>query len=152
MPMKDTSLSISLRQATSADSDFAYHVKKIALGEYVKRTYGKWDEAFQRRFHARQWEPAGTQIIAADGTDVGWIWFTHHADHISVDGIYILPQHQGRGIGTYLLTRLGSDATRVGKVVRLWVMKVNPAVEFYKQRGFSIISETETHWHMEAQA
>jgi ribosomal protein S18 acetylase RimI-like enzyme len=150
--MKDTSLSIALRQATLTDSDFAYHVKKVALGEYVKKTYGRWDEAFQRRFHDRQWEPAGTQIIVTDGTDVGWVWFTRHAGHISVDGIYILPQHQGCGIGTYLLTRLRNEAIRTGKAVRLWVMKVNPAVEFYKHLGFSVMGETETHWHMEAQA
>jgi ribosomal protein S18 acetylase RimI-like enzyme len=150
--MKDTSLSIVLRQATPADSDFAYHVKKVALGEYVKKTYGRWDEAFQRSFHERQWEPAGTQMIVVNGTDVGWVWCTHHADHLSVDGIYILPQYQGRGIGTYLLTRLRNDALRAEKAVRLWVMKVNPAVEFYKHRGFSVMGETETHWHLEAQA
>jgi hypothetical protein len=32
------------------------------------------------------------------------------------------------------------------------VMKINPAFRFYKQLGFSVIGETETHWHMEAKA
>jgi GNAT superfamily N-acetyltransferase len=145
-------LLISLRPATPADSDFAYQVKKVALGDYVKKTYGRWDEVFQRQFHDRQWQPAGTQIVVASGTDAGGVWCTAHSDHISVDGIYLLPQHQGRGIGTYLLSRLRDEAFRVGKSVRLWVMKVNPAFKFYKQVGFSVIGETETHWHMEAKA
>jgi ribosomal protein S18 acetylase RimI-like enzyme len=152
MPMDDTNLSTSRRQATLTDSDLAYQVKKLALGEYVKQTYGGWDEAFQRRFHDRRWAPAGTQIVAVKGMDVGWVWCTHHADHISVDGIYILPQHQGHGIGTYLLSCLRSEAVSVGKAVQLWVMKRNPAFEFYKRVGFSVIGETETHWHMEAKA
>ena len=148
--MDETNLSISLRQATLTDSDFAYQVKKTALGEYVKKTYGEWDEAFQRRFHDRQWEPAGTQIVVVNGIDVGWVGCTQQADHIYIDGIYILPQHQGRGIGTYLLTRLRDEAYSVGKSVRLWVMKINPAFEFYKRAGFSVIGEKETHRHMEA--
>src|SRR5919204_6392253 len=85
--MDEINLSIALRQATLTDSDFAYQVKKTALGEYVKKTYGEWDEAFQRRFHDRQWEPAGTQIVVVNGIAVGWIWCTHHIDHISIDGI-----------------------------------------------------------------
>jgi hypothetical protein len=48
-------LFISLRPATPADSDFAYQVKKVALGGYVTKTYGRWDEVFQRQFHDRQW-------------------------------------------------------------------------------------------------
>lgn len=150
--MDATDLCIALRQATPADSDFAYQVKKVALGEYVQKTYGEWDEAFQRQFHDRQWQPAGTQVVVANGVDVGWIWCTVHSDHISVDGIYLLPQHQGRGIGTSLLTRLKDKAFRAGKSMRLWVMKVNPAFELYKRVGFSVIGEIETHWHMEAQA
>jgi hypothetical protein len=51
MPMAHTNLCISLRQATPADSAFAYQVKKVALGEYIKQTYGRWDGAFQREFH-----------------------------------------------------------------------------------------------------
>jgi len=38
---------ISLRQATYADSEFAYKVKKAALGKYVEKTYGEWNEEFQ---------------------------------------------------------------------------------------------------------
>ena len=94
-------LFISLRPATPADNDFAYQVKKVALGEYVKKMYGRWDEVFQRTFHDRQRQPAGTQIVVASGTDVGWVWCTAHSDHISVDGIYLLPQYQSRGIGTW---------------------------------------------------
>jgi ribosomal protein S18 acetylase RimI-like enzyme len=150
--MDETNLSISLRQAALTDSDFAYQVKKIALGNYVKKVYGEWDEVFQHRFHDRQWEPAGTQIVVVNGIDVGWVWCTHQADHINVDGIYIMPQYQGHSIGTYLLTRLRAEAYRVGKSVRLWVMKINPAFEFYKRAGFSVIGEKETHWHMEAKA
>jgi len=150
--MAHTNLCISLRQATHADSAFAYQVKKVALGEYIQQTYGRWDEAFQREFHDRQWDPAGTQIIVVNGVDAGWVWVTQHADYLRVDGIYLVPQYQGCGIGTDLLTRLKDEAFRAGKSVRLWVMKVNPAVAFYKQVGFSVIGETQTHWHMEALA
>jgi len=49
--MDGTNWRISLRQATHADSAFAYQVKKIALGEYIQQTYGRWDKAFQCEFH-----------------------------------------------------------------------------------------------------
>ena len=148
--MDETNVLVSLRQADPVDRDFAYEVKKVVLGEYVKKTYGRWDEAFQRRYHDRQWAPADTQIVVAEGCDVGWIWCTHHTDRISIDGIYILPHYQGRGIGTSLLTRLQEGAAEGGKSVRLWVMKINPAFDLYKRIGFSVIGEKETHWYMEA--
>ena len=145
-------MNITLRQATSADSQFCYCTKKSAHGENIVRTYGPWDEAFQRQFHEKQWKPEGVQILVVGRTDVGWIWSCHHADQIRIHGIYILPAHQRKGIGTFLVNRLREESVKTDKPVRLWVMKRNTAVEFYKKLGFAVIGQNKTHWAMEYRA
>ena len=40
-------IEITLQRATQEDLEFAFAVKKAALGDYVAKTHG-WDEAEQR--------------------------------------------------------------------------------------------------------
>ena len=63
--------------------------------------------------------------------------------------IYILPEYQNHGIGTYLIRQVIDNAHHEKKPVRLHVLKVNPAVGLYKRLGFRAISETDTHFVME---
>ena len=63
----------------------------------------------------------------------------------------ILPEQQGKGIGTHCMAAIRADAQKLGIPIRLQVMKVNPrALVFYKRNGFVEIGSTETHFQMEA--
>jgi len=138
---------VQLRQATPADSDFAYQVKKAALGEYVAKTWG-WDEEFQLEYHRKDFDPSVIQIMTVDDSDVGWVVFTRSDDEIQVNEIYILPEHQRQGIGSHLINQLLEEAQEKGVPVTLGVLKVNPARRFYEKLGFSVIGETDTHYRM----
>ena len=52
---------VALRKATQEDSGFAFEVKKVALGEYIRETYG-WDEEEQRRLHEQRFRPSATSV------------------------------------------------------------------------------------------
>ena len=68
-----------------------------------------------------------------------------------VNQVYVLPEHQGRGIGRVCMLAVMERAKGLGLPVRLQVMKVNPrAVAFYRRLGFTVTGETETHVRMEA--
>ena len=64
--------------------------------------------------------------------------------------IYILPEHQSRGIGTHLVSELLAGARAAGLAVRLRVLKGNPARRLYEKLGFTVTREIETHDYMEA--
>lgn len=56
--------------------------------------------------------------------------------------IYILPYMQGKGIGKLLMSEIISRMKERNKnILLLNVNRYNPAVDFYKKIGFSIISE-----------
>jgi ribosomal protein S18 acetylase RimI-like enzyme len=140
-------LNVTLRRATQRDSDFVFLVKKAALGEYVAQTWG-WDEGFQRQLHDREFDPRETQIIVESGVDVGWMMVVETDSEFRLQEIYLLPEHQDRGIGSHLIKGLLASALKGMKPVTLTVLKVNVrARELYERLGFATVGETE-HYHL----
>ena len=64
--------------------------------------------------------------------------------------LFVLPEHQGRGIGSEVLATVLDEARRAGLPVALQVLKSNPrAKAFYERHGFAVAGETETHHTLE---
>ncbi|WP_285498253.1 GNAT family N-acetyltransferase [Actinomadura sp. NBRC 104425] len=126
---------VGLRQATSEDGEFCYRLHKAAMKEYVDAIWG-WEERAQREYHERQYDPARWQVITAGGADVGMISVDRHADHIYLGRIEVLPEYQGRGIGTRLIRALVDEAERKGVPFVLDVLVVNRrAYALYQRLG-----------------
>ncbi len=127
---------IALRPATPADSEFCYELHKAAMRDYVTAIWG-WDEQVQRGFHTRGFDPAQWQIITADDEDVGMLAVEYRPDEIYLARIEVLPSHQGRGIGTGLISALASAARRKGQDLALDVLTVNHRAQaLYQRLGF----------------
>ena len=68
-----------------------------------------------------------------------------------IASIQLLPEHQGRGIGTSLINVFLDEARDQGNDVTLQVLKVNGrARQLYERLGFSTVAETDTHVLMKA--
>ena len=141
---------LSLRKAHASDSEFIFAVKEAAYREYVEEVWG-WDDKYQRERHNREFvSQEDFRIIRFRGTDVGFLITFSTPDTLKVNQIYILPEYQGRGIGSACLTRIIDDASREQKSVTLQVLKVNTrGVAFYQRLGFTIVGESSTHFQME---
>ena len=138
-----------LRKATSDDKEFAYRTKKAAFREYVEKVWG-WDEEEQRRIHERRFASGDFRVIEVEGTDVGILALVRRPDCVNVKQMFLLPEHQGRGIGTACVKRLIAEAAASALPLRLQVLKVNDrAVAFYRRLGFGSTGESDTHILME---
>ena len=147
-----TGVSVRLRQATARDSEFAYQVKKTTLGEYVRQVWG-WDEDEQRRMHRRRFASQAFQVIVAAGTDAGVLALSYEPDCLRVNQLLVLPEYQGRGVGTTCMRQVLEDAAGRRLPVRLQVLKVNhQAIEFYRRLGFRDAGADEIHIQMERPA
>jgi ribosomal protein S18 acetylase RimI-like enzyme len=126
---------LGLRPATDADHTFCFELHKAAMGEYVTAIWG-WDEATQREFFDRGWDPAITQIVTHDGEDIGILKLEEQVDtYLTL--IEIHPDHQSSGFGSRLIEDLAADAARRGRAVELDVLSVNTrAAAFYRRLGF----------------
>jgi ribosomal protein S18 acetylase RimI-like enzyme len=141
---------LTFRPATPADSALAYAIKKAALGPYIVQTFG-WDEAQQQVFHAEEFHPSSTHMLLASDQPIGW-FAAHCADSVFfIDHLYLLPSAQEHGIGTQVLHMLLETADAAGLVVRLDVLKVNPARRLYERCDFSIVGENAYFYHLERQ-
>jgi len=72
-------------------------------------------------------------------------------DEILLKEIEINPEFQNKGIGTYIIQNIINDAKKQTKPVILYVLKVNPAQKLYKELGFNIFKETDTHFIMKTE-
>ncbi len=141
--------SLTLRQATPTDSEFAYCVKRAALREYVEQVWG-WDEDEQRQLHEERFAAQDFRVINLAGTDVGIMAMVVVADCVKLNQLFVLPEHQGNGIGTQCMSLIMEEARRLGLPLRLGVLKVNQrALTFYQRLGFICTGETDTHVLME---
>jgi ribosomal protein S18 acetylase RimI-like enzyme len=112
------------------------------MGAYVTAIWG-WEDTAQREFHDRGFDPDRWQIITADGVDVGILIVEHRPAEVYLARIEIHPDHQGKGIGTYLIHRLLDDVRRRDQALTLDVLAVNHRAQaFYRRHGFE---ETARH-------
>lgn len=133
-----------LAGATEADSDFVFELKKIVLKEYVENTWQRWDEDFQQRFHKENYNAANTRIIKLNDKPVGTVDVNEGGRNIFISGLYILPDFQGRGIGSSILKGLMVRAQSEKKRLELEVLRVNTnAQRLYKRLGFVMVEKDE---------
>ena len=138
---------ITLRPATEADADFLWELHCQALKPHVEAVYG-WDEAFQRRYYLENYSTLNNRVIQYQGVDVGVIAIEETRLGYILSSIELLPQYQGMGIGSELITDLLERATARGMPVSLRILKNNPARQLYERLGFQVIGETEVHYWM----
>lgn len=116
------------------------------MREYVEATGWGWHEEWQREYFDRKFDPLARQIIQVDNRDVGVIAIEQRDEELYIALIEILPEFQGRGVGTSLLGQIIESAHKRGYPVTLHVLKSNaPAHRLYERLGFTIIEDDKEH-------
>lgn len=140
---------VTLRPTTEADAAFAYHVRATTMRDYVMATWGTWDEAAARGQILEDIRRSRSMIVEIDGQPIGLMRVDEFSTHLHLDQLFILPEHQRQGVGRRLVTELLGRADPMRLPLRLWVLRVNPAVSFYERLGFKIIEQTPASLHLE---
>jgi ribosomal protein S18 acetylase RimI-like enzyme len=104
----------------------------------------------RRHSHRANHPAAASQVIQADGVDVGWALVNTMPHEVRVVEIMILPEWRGSGIGTAVLNEILVIAARARKPVRLNVNVMNQgALRLYTRLGFRKIAEDAVQYLME---
>jgi ribosomal protein S18 acetylase RimI-like enzyme len=127
-----------LRPATESDREFLYELYRRTMREVIERTWS-WDEEWQRREFERRFETCMASVIECDGRAVGGLLLDSKPEALDIVELQVLPDHQGRGIGTSILQHLIRDGARRGVDVTLSVVPANPrARQLYERLGFQV--------------
>src|ERR1700690_2271036 len=137
---------VSLRPEAPGDVGFLFEVYAGTRAEELALT--NWNEPMRRAFLNQQFAamrqgyrsmfPTGEfSIIERDGQPAGRMVIHRGAVEIRVVDLALLPAHQGRGIGTFLMRQVCADAANAGKPVHLSVLKNNRALRWYERLGVS---------------
>lgn len=141
-------LNYQLRPSTDDDYDFLFNLHVATIKPYVEATWG-WNDAVQADFFRQKFDPAKRQIILLEGKPAGVLSVEEQENEIFLALIEILPEYQGRGLGTAVIENVIHSAGQHGRPVTLRVLKANhPARRLYHRLGFTITEKTPTHYYM----
>ncbi|MHA7632843.1 GNAT family N-acetyltransferase [Corallococcus sp. M7] len=91
----------------------------------------------QARHYAATHPQEGHAIIEVEGAPVGRQWLVRTAEELLLVDVALLPEHQGRGLGTQLLKAIQAEAALSRVPARLHVTRDNPALRLYTRHGFT---------------
>tara|TARA_R100001377_G_scaffold82050_1_gene62017 strand:+ start:2400 stop:2885 length:486 start_codon:yes stop_codon:yes gene_type:complete len=126
---------ISMRQGQPADMEWLYQTFKITMQSFIAQTWG-WDELLQEHSFYENLPAKSFAIATLAERDVGALNLREKTDHLWLEMVLVLPDYQGRGIGRFMLEYAQRQARKAQKPLRLSVLKLNPAHDFYQHMGF----------------
>ena len=106
----------------------------IAGEDYVKMGLAKWwtEDATVPAIRAGR-----VTVAEVDGTVVGIAVVGPHHSQLVLWKLYVLPEHQGKAIGSALLASVVASAAGVHPEIRVSYLDGNtPAGAFYRDKGF----------------
>ena len=141
---------LALAAASEDDFEALLALRMAAMRESLQRL-GHFDPQRARERLSRAFEPAHTRHILLDGEPVGFVVLlpmpANHPDHLVLDHLYIAPQAQRQGVGSWVMTQVLAEADRLGLAVRVTALKLSDANRFYQQHGFELQHTSEWDLH-----
>ena len=88
-----------------------------------------------------KWARGEFEIVEKENIPIGALWLSDEGDHWRLREIFLLPEHQGGGLGSQLIEEVISQARTEQKPLRLRTLKQNRALQLYLRLGFHPIEE-----------
>jgi len=121
----------------------------FALASYLDSTkpllvaLDRWDEERILSRFADSFDTDQIWILAAAGTDIGWLQVSETPDEIHLDQLHLIQSVRNHGIGTRLIAELQERANACDKALALNVIRGNRAQGLYERLGFRVAESDE---------
>jgi GNAT superfamily N-acetyltransferase len=127
---------------TDSDFDALADLRIAAMRESLERV-GRFDPERARQRLRASFVPASTTGILLEGQRVGFYVLRSEDGALKLDHLYILPEYQGRGLGSAVMQRIAADADGRGLAVRLGALRDSESNPFYQRHGYAKTGEDE---------
>ena len=134
-----------MRPATIKDSAFLYDLRALTMKPWVTQMPGWTPE--RQEAHYMDFEPAHHHLILVHGKPVGAVGFFWKKEELHVLNLHLLPEAQGRGLGTAIMNRMVQMAHAGGLPARAGILKINTITQKMLNRTpMWIAEETEDRY------
>lgn len=143
-------MSNKIKYVPAKEEDRAFFIKvhHAAYRETIEKMFG-WDEELQDEYANRPFNEGGIHIVFTDDKPVGVVGWENKNEFFWLKELFILPEYQGRGIGSKIVLETIKRAKAVKKDIRLRTLKANlGAKKLYEKYGFRVSDATDIHWNM----
>lgn len=104
--------------------------------------------AQQQSYH-EQFPEGVHNLLLVEDIPIGQVFLHDIPTELHLVDISLIPEYQGRGIGSQLIQDLCRQAQHLHKPVRLQVLQFNRAQVLYHRLGFVITASADMRFHME---
>ena len=139
---------IKLIKYNDKDYKCVYEIKKEAYKNYVEEHWGSWNENIQQEYFKKfiNTYKNSIYIIKLNNKNIGFYSDYEDKDYYEIGNICIIPEYQGKGIGTDILMKKIEEHN--DKDIKIQYFKKNPVGKLYKRFGFVENGETKFHYQM----
>lgn len=133
------SLDVTTRPARESDFEWLLALRLTTMSEHFEASGLSLPE--QEHAHRLSQEYSAIEVVQMDGSDVGMVKVIRETDLWHLIQIQLLPEHQRKGIGTFIIEAFLVEASAQHRPVTLQVLKANPAKGLYERLGFSVVAD-----------
>lgn len=151
-------MKINFRKVSENDFPFLRKVYRSTREEELSRS-GMSDEDKSRfiefQFNAQHahysqaYKDAEFDLILLDDEPAGRLYIWRTETQIRIMDIALVPDFQGKGIGTRILQSIIKESEKLGKKVTIHVEYFNPALRLYERLGFKKVDDIGIYFYME---
>jgi GNAT superfamily N-acetyltransferase len=133
---------VTLAGTTHSDAATLVQMRIEAMRESLERI-GRFDPQRARDRFLSSFDPAFCRFIVVDGTSVGFVLAKPTGEYLALEHLYVVPEHQGKGIGSAVLEIVFADADSRSMAVRVGALRDSDSNRFYQRHGFVKVDEAE---------
>jgi GNAT superfamily N-acetyltransferase len=131
---------------SASDFEALASLRVAAMRESLERV-GRFDPERSRARLQRSFYPEHSAFVVLNGESIGFYTFRPAENGLHLDHFYLLPEWQGRGLGSRVLRKLLAHADAWQVPVYLGALRESPANRFYQRHGFVVVEESEWDIH-----
>jgi GNAT superfamily N-acetyltransferase len=142
MRTRTTYSKVTFASTTYSDAEALVQIRIEAMRESLERI-GRFDPRRARDRFLSSFDPAFCRFVEVDGEPVGFVLAKPTEDCLTLEHLYIVPKHQGKGIGSAVLASIFADADSRAVAIKVGALRDSDSNRFYQRHGFLKIEETE---------
>ncbi len=140
--MANEPLDLQLVTVSEKDFESLAAIRVAAMRESLERV-GRFDENRARMRLRNSFVAEATRRIVSQGETIGFYAVIPGIEGLRLDHLYILPQHQGKGLGSAVLSIVFAQADQKNQDVVVGALRESASNRFYQRHGFVKSGESE---------